>query len=73
MAFMMVNVELGEGRKVLSLLKEIQEIKEAYLIYGAWDIIVRIEALTRNDLNTTIAKIRKEVADVSATLTMIIM
>lgn len=69
---MMVNAELGEGRKVLKLLKEIQEVKEAHLVYGLWDIVVRIEAPTRNDLNTTITKIRK-VVDIRATLTMITM
>ncbi|MEM3027772.1 MAG: Lrp/AsnC ligand binding domain-containing protein [Candidatus Bathyarchaeia archaeon] len=46
LAFVLINAEIGEEAQVLKALRRIENVKEAYLIYGVYDIIARVERLT---------------------------
>ena len=71
-AYVVVNVEIGLEKKMLDELKEIPEVKEAYLIDSVYDIIVRVETDTMFNLKDVInSKIRK-LEKVRSTLTMIV-
>jgi len=43
LAFVLINAEIGEEAEVLKALKKVENVKEAYLIYGVYDIIARVE------------------------------
>ncbi|MEM2905906.1 MAG: hypothetical protein QW057_08640 [Candidatus Bathyarchaeia archaeon] len=43
MAFVLINAEIGEEVEVLKALRKLENVKEAYLIYGVYDIIARVE------------------------------
>ena len=45
-AFVLVNTELGAEREVLEALRSIEEVEEAHLVRGVYDIIVRVRAET---------------------------
>ena len=71
-AYVVVNVEIGLEKKMLDELKEIPEVKEAYLIDGVYDIIARLESDAmfnlKDVINTKIRKLEK----VRSTLTRIV-
>lgn len=43
LAFVLLNAEIGDEVEVLKALKRLENVKEAYLIYGVYDIIARVE------------------------------
>ena len=70
-AFVLINVEIGLGKKMLDALKTIPEVKEAHLLYGVYDIIARVESDTVLNLKDAINRIR-QLEKVRSTLTMIV-
>ena len=71
-ALVLLNTEIGSEADVLRELRKIANIEEALLVYGAYDIILRIESSSMNELKQTVTwKIRK-MDYVTATQTMII-
>lgn len=72
-AFVIINVELGKDKEALNALKELVEAKEAYMVYGIYDIITRIEAETMQELNDVIGKKIRRINNVRSTQTLIVM
>lgn len=50
-------------------LKTIEGVKEVYSLYGMFDIIIKIEAETMNDVTNVVFQIRK-MHDVQKTITL---
>ncbi|MEM2843650.1 MAG: Lrp/AsnC ligand binding domain-containing protein [Candidatus Bathyarchaeia archaeon] len=72
-AFVLINAEIGSESELVEELKKMPYVKEAYLVYGVYDIIARIEAETMDKLKEVVTwKIRK-LNKVRSTLTMIVM
>ena len=60
MAFVLINCELGVEEFVISELKEIETVREVRGILGAYDILVKLEAGSLDEINKTVTlKIRK--------------
>ena len=60
MAFVLMNVEIGGETEVMNSLKQIEEVKEAYVLFGVYDIAVKIEAEDRRRIEEIVVwKIRK--------------
>ena len=70
-AYIILNSEIGFEKDVLEALKDIPDVREAFRLYGVYDIIIKIEADTREDLNNLMNEIRQMVK-VRSTLMMII-
>jgi DNA-binding Lrp family transcriptional regulator len=71
-AIILIQTEIGSESRVLDELMRIPEVKEAYIVYGTYDIVVKVEtdALERiRDIVTN--KIRK-LPDIRTTVTMIV-
>ena len=67
-----MNTEIGSEADVLRELRKMDRIEEALLVYGAYDIILRVESSSMVELKQTVTwKIRK-MDYVTATQTMII-
>jgi len=59
-AFVLINCDLGAEEFVISELKEIEIVKEIKRILGAYDIMVKLEAGSLDEISKTITlKIRK--------------
>ncbi|MFB0558201.1 MAG: Lrp/AsnC family transcriptional regulator [Candidatus Bathyarchaeia archaeon] len=71
-AFVLINAEIGSEGDVLKDLNAIPEVKEAYMVYGVYDIIARIETETMQDLKDTISWKIRRLDKVRSTLTMIV-
>jgi len=69
-AYVLMNCELGTEKSVISKLKSIEGVKEVHGIFGAYDILAKIETERVEDLRETITwKIRK-IDNIRSTLTL---
>lgn len=71
-AYLLLNVETGTDEEVLDSLKPIQEVKEARMVYGVYDIVVRVEAETMEELKNVVSWTIRRLDRVRSTMTMII-
>jgi DNA-binding Lrp family transcriptional regulator len=71
LAFVLVNTEIGSESKVVKSLRKIEAVKEAYLTYGVYDVVAKVEAETMENLKEIIRhKVRKQ-DKIHSTLTLI--
>ncbi|MCX8182221.1 MAG: Lrp/AsnC ligand binding domain-containing protein [Candidatus Methanomethylicaceae archaeon] len=73
LAFVLVNVEAGTDKEVLDNIKKVPEVKQAYMVYGVYDIIVMLESETLEKLRETVTKKIRQLDKVRSTMTMIVM
>ena len=60
MAFVLINCELGVEEFVISELKEIETVREVRGVLGTYDILVKLEAGSLDEISKTVTlKIRK--------------
>ncbi len=71
-AFVLVNSEIGAEDSVLQTLKGIDAVKEAYMVYGVYDIVARVESPEMDDLKSIILSKIRGLDSVRSTLTMIV-
>ncbi len=70
-AYVLINCELGYEEQVIKELKHISDVKEVHGIFGAYDILAKVESDTVEKLKETITwKIRK-IQKVRTTLTLL--
>jgi len=63
---------MGSEEEVLDELKKLEGVTEAYCVYGVYDIIVKVEADSMEELKDAVAwKVRK-MNKVRNTLTMLV-
>ena len=72
-AFILLNVESGSEDNVLKQLKRLEAVKEAYVSYGVYDLIIRIKADTMDELKDSVTNKIRTINKVRSTLTLIIM
>ena len=72
MAFVMISAETGRDGQVLNELKKIEHVKEACLTYGAYDVVAKVEAETREKLEEVITGKVRKLDNVRSTLTMMV-
>ena len=44
MAFVLINAEIGSEDAVVKELKAVSNVKEAYMVYGVYDIVAKVAA-----------------------------
>ncbi len=72
MAFVMITAELGSEDELVRELGKVNNVREVYPVYGAYDIVVKVEAETIDQLKEVISRIRK-LNKIRSTLTMTVM
>ena len=72
-AFVLINSEIGAEEELLKDLKKIENVKEAYSVYGVYDIIVKVEADTMERLKEIVTWKIRRLDKVRSTLTMVVM
>jgi len=69
-AYLLLTCDLGYENSVIEQLKAIASVKETHGIYGAYDILVKVESSSADDQRETVTfKIRK-ILHVRSTLTL---
>ena len=69
-AYVLVQSAIGHEMEVLSDLLKIELVKEAKGTFGYYDILVKIEANSENDIEKIITKKIRKVKNVSTTTTL---
>jgi len=71
-AIVLVNTETGSEDDVVESLRKLDAVKEAYVSYGVYDIVAKVEGKTLGNLKEIIThKVRKQ-DNVRSTLTLIV-
>ena len=71
-AFVLINAELGKEDMVLALVRALPEVKEAYMVYGAYNIILKVEAETTQAIKDTVFFKIRRIDNVRSTITMMV-
>lgn len=71
-AFIMINAEIGSEDQLEEELRKLNNVREVHPVYGAYDIVVKVEAETMDQLKEVISRIRK-LDKIKSTLTMMVM
>jgi DNA-binding Lrp family transcriptional regulator len=71
LAYILINTEIGDEEKVYSELKNIEGVVEAHVVYGVYDMVVKVQAKDMDDLRSIVESIRKK-SGLRSTLTLIV-
>ena len=67
---MLISCEIGEEHSIYSQLKEIPEIKDCIITYGSYDLVVKFETNTAEELTTVISSKIRKLAKIRSTITL---
>jgi Lrp/AsnC family transcriptional regulator for asnA, asnC and gidA len=71
-AYLLLNVETGSEEEVMRSLNPIQEVSEAQMVYGIYDIIIRVETETMAEMKDLVNGRIRRLYRVRSTMTMIV-
>jgi DNA-binding Lrp family transcriptional regulator len=69
-AFVLLNVNLGTEEEVVARLREVEGVKEAYEIFGVYDIIARLEAESTEKVRSILQGGVRKLDNIRSTLTL---
>jgi len=69
-AFVLINSDLGKEENLIEELRSIDDVKEAYLTFGVYDIIAKVQTKNMDYLRELVAFKIRRLKDVRSTLTM---
>ncbi len=69
--FTLITCDVGTEGKIVETLKTIDGIKEVQRVMGNYDIIVKLEAQTKEDLMKIITQKIRKIANIRSTLSLI--
>ncbi len=70
--FILLNCDLGAEEYIVDELKQMQIVSNAYLTFGAYDVIAEIQTENQDEFEKAIATIRK-LSRVVSTMTLNVM
>ncbi len=71
-AFVFINIDPGTETAVLKKLREVPEVKEAYFVYGVYDVIAKVQADSMDQLKLVIGWKIRRLDKIRSTLTTIV-
>lgn len=69
-AFVLINCSLGSEAKVMQEVHDLSYVERVYRVYGVYDLIVKVVANDKEDLQHKILLIRR-LDDIKSTLTLL--
>jgi DNA-binding Lrp family transcriptional regulator len=72
-AYVLVNADVGKENDVLKELRNVPSVKEAYFVYGVYDIVAKVETSDVRELKEVVVTKIRRLEYVRSTLTMIVM
>ena len=71
-AFVLLNTELGSEDTIVRDLKNLEEVKKVFRVYGVYDIIAKVESNTMDKVKEIIVWKLRNLKGVKSTLTLIV-
>ncbi|KYH37712.1 MAG: hypothetical protein AYL28_005080 [Candidatus Bathyarchaeota archaeon B23] len=72
-AYVLMNTDLAKEEEVVKALREIEGVKEAYALYGIYDVIAEVEAETMEKIREIVLTRIRRLESVRTTITLITM
>lgn len=69
-AFVLASIKTGREYDVIEEVRKIEGVKEAYITYGAWDAVIKVEVESLGELDKVVTKIRS-ISGVEYTTTLV--
>ena len=70
-AYILVSTKIGAENNVLEKISEIEGVQEAYILFGVYDIIIKISSDSEEKLKGNIMEEIRGTEGVSSTITLI--
>lgn len=71
-AYVLINTELGQEPSVFKALESVSEVVESHQVYGVYDIIVKVETESMEELKEILHQRLRRMVGIRSTLTMIV-
>jgi DNA-binding Lrp family transcriptional regulator len=71
-AFIFLNAEVGAEDELIQELKKIKNVTAVFIIYGVYDVVVKIEAETMEKLKMVVTSQIRKLSNIRSTLTLIV-
>ena len=68
--FVLLNCDLGAEEFILEELKNIPNVSQAYITFGAYDVIVEIDADSQQDFDETVSMKIRRLTRIVSTMTL---
>ena len=68
--FVLLNCDLGAEEYIVDELRQIPQIKNAYVTFGAYDIIAEIHAINQEEFEKTVSMSVRRLSRVVSTMTL---
>jgi len=68
--FVLLNCDLGAEEYLLEEIKQIPEVKNAYITFGAYDVIIEIHAKSQDEFDKTVSNKIRRLSRVMSTMTL---
>ncbi len=71
-AVVLINTETGKESKVLRELCAMREVESAYLVYGVYDLVIKVTTESMESLESFLMQRVRSLQGIKTTLTLII-
>ncbi|MDD1768035.1 MAG: Lrp/AsnC ligand binding domain-containing protein [Methanomassiliicoccales archaeon] len=71
-AIVLANSEVGKESDIIDALAKFEEVEEAYLVYGVYDIVAKVNSETMEKLENVITQRVRQIPAIRSTLTLIV-
>ena len=68
--YILLNCDLGAEEYIVDELRQIPEVKNAYLTFGAYNVIAEIHAASQEEFERTVSSKVRKLARVVSTMTL---
>ena len=68
--FVLLNCDLGAEEYILDELKQVSEVKNAYVTFGAYDIIAEVHGNDQEDVEKTVSMKIRRLSRIVSTMTL---
>ena len=72
-SFVLINCNMGKEKETIENLKQIDDVKNVYGTFGAYDILVKIESDDVKKIRGIITQKIRKIDKISSTLTLTVM
>jgi DNA-binding Lrp family transcriptional regulator len=71
-AFVFINIRLGAETEALKELRRVPEVKESHFVYGVYDVVAKVEAVSLDHLKEVITWKIRRLDNVVSTVTSVV-
>lgn len=71
-AFVLVQLKECDETKVLDKLKELKSVKEAFILFGEWDLIIKVELASPEEFGRFMIEDVRTIEEIKLTSSMIV-